>query len=67
MSEQDLIEHETYLMERIDELRRQYEQASKPYVDRLVYLRGIRPLPAFQIDASMLPPEVLAKLQEVPR
>lgn len=33
---------ERYLIDAINALRREYEQAAKPYVDRLVYLRSIR-------------------------
>ena len=34
---------ERQLVEKIREIQREYEQVAKPYVDRLVYIRSIRP------------------------
>lgn len=48
-SEETLDVEECYMLERIRELRLQYEAAIKPYVDRLVYLRSIRPQPPISI------------------
>jgi hypothetical protein len=44
-SEETLDAEERYHLERIHELRLAYEAAIKPYVDRVVYLRSIRPQP----------------------
>jgi hypothetical protein len=44
-TEEILDAEERYHLERIHDLRLQYEAAIKPYVDRLVYLRSIRPQP----------------------
>jgi hypothetical protein len=34
-----------YLLQQIDLIRLEYEKAVKPYVDRLVYLKSLEPLP----------------------
>jgi hypothetical protein len=51
-SEETLDAEERYHLERIHELRLQYEAAIKPYVDRLVYLRSIRPQVPFVITVE---------------
>lgn len=48
-SEDTLDAEERYHPEAIHALRLQYEAAIKPYVDRLVYLRSIRPYPPIVI------------------
>lgn len=44
-----LVAEERYHLETIHALRLQYEAAIKPHVDRLVYLRSIRPQPPIVI------------------
>ena len=36
-------EEERYLLDTLDGLRRSYEKAAKPYIDRLVRIRNARP------------------------
>jgi NADH:ubiquinone oxidoreductase subunit D len=51
-SEETLDAEERYHLERVHELRLAYEAAAKPYVDRLVYLRSIRPQVPFVITVE---------------
>ena len=46
---------EQYLYAQLAELRRSYEKAAKPIIDRLVYLKSLEPLPPFVVPASSLP------------
>ena len=48
-AEDTLAAEERYHLERIHDLRLQYEAAIKPHVDRLVYLRSTRPQVPFVI------------------
>ena len=41
----DLDECERFLVGEIDRIQEQYQRAIKPYVDRLVQLRSLRPMP----------------------
>lgn len=43
--EESLAEHERYLIEQIEFIRREYEKAAKPYFDRLIHIRSLRPKP----------------------
>ncbi len=42
-------EEERYLCERLADLRRSYELAAKPYIERLVAIRSIRPAPSITL------------------
>lgn len=48
-----LRDEERYLIEQIHRLRESYELAAKPYVDRLVHLRSIQPLPTWAQQVLM--------------
>ncbi len=41
-------DEERALIEHIEQIKREFERAAKPYVDRLVYLRSLR-VPSLQI------------------
>lgn len=43
---------EQYLYAQLAELRRSYEKAAKPIVDRLVYLKSIEPPPPWAVAFS---------------
>ncbi len=47
-------EQEQYLIEAIDSLRRGYEAATRPYIDRLVMLRSLRPAPPIWITIDKI-------------
>ena len=40
---------ERYLYERLADLRRSYELAAKPYIERLVQIRSLRPAPSITL------------------
>lgn len=45
-------EQERFLVGMIQSIQEQYQQAAKPYVERLVYLRSLRPMPPMIITAQ---------------
>lgn len=55
---------ERYMIDAIRALQCEYEKAIKPYADRLVYLRSLRPHPPFVI---MLDAALAAGIEMVPR
>ena len=42
-------DEECYLYERLSDLRRSYELAAKPYIERLVQIRSLRPAPSITL------------------
>ena len=42
-------DEERYLYERLADLRRSYELAAKPYIERLVKIRSLRPAPSITL------------------
>ncbi|MFO0236421.1 MAG: hypothetical protein ACK53Z_00235 [Betaproteobacteria bacterium] len=42
-------DEERYLYERLADLRRTYELAAKPYIERLVQIRSLRPAPSIKL------------------
>ena len=42
-------DEERYLYERLADLRRSYELAAKPYIERLVQIRSLRPAPSITL------------------
>lgn len=42
-------DEERYLYEQLAELRRSYELAAKPYIERLVRIRSLRPAPSITL------------------
>ncbi len=55
---------EEFLLQRIVELRRAYKAEAKPFVDRLVYLRSIKPNPPWVLHLASGQP-VLAETLSV--
>jgi len=43
--DEDMDEQERLLVGMIRDIQEQYHRAAKPYVDRLMYLRSLRPMP----------------------
>ena len=59
----DLDEIEAQAVRQIDAIRREYEARIKPYIDRLVMIRSLRPPQPIYILASELDPAILQKIQ----
>ena len=51
-----MTEHERYLHEHIDSLRRQYEAAIKPYLDELVRIKSYATVVRVEMPRKEAPP-----------
>jgi len=62
MNDDDLgVQEERHLLDILAQIRRAHEEAAKPYVDRLIAIRSLRPpAPIFveHLRAAMAPPKV---------
>lgn len=56
-------DEERQLKEVLAGLQRKYARAAKPYVDRLVHIYSLRPLPPIVIGTANLSPEQLEQLK----
>lgn len=50
--DEDFDEHERFLIGEIQKIQEAYQLAAKPYVDRLLALRSLRPTPPMLITAE---------------
>lgn len=51
MSDEERRKFEAFLVSRIEELQRQYQRATEPYVQELARLRALQPSPVFILEA----------------
>lgn len=59
---EDLAEFEKYLIGQIEAIRRSYEKEISPYVDKLVRIRSMRPIPPVIIEINPSNREFLESL-----
>lgn len=50
--DEDFDEHERFLIGEIQKIQEAYQLAAKPYIDRLMYLRSLRPMPPMFITVE---------------
>lgn len=53
-----------YLLGCLRQLQKDFSEAAKPFVDRLVALRSLDPPTPMLINIADIPPEVLRQIQE---
>jgi hypothetical protein len=50
----DVDEYERYLIEQIEAIKLEAQKQAQPFVDRLVRLRSLRPMPILFVDSAAL-------------